>query len=149
MPTPDDESAALNTLDLRKTAVSDEKFREVLTSIGTPSENDKIELTAYAPHRLEYNSSSNNDRVAVFSEIYYPHDWHLYCDGQEIPIGRVNYTLRAAVIPAGEHQLRMEFIPSALTTDKWCLVILILTLLLSLGGMTWPLWKGYLPFKTK
>lgn len=149
VPTPDDESAALNTLDLQKTAVADEKFRDVLTCTGMPSEGDEIRMTGYKPNELTYQANTTQDRVAVFSEIYYPHDWHLYCDGQEIPIGRVNYTLRAAVIPAGEHQLRMEFIPSALTTDKWCLVILILTLLLSLGGMTWPLWKGYLPFKAK
>lgn len=145
VPTPDEESAALNTLDLHTTAVADEKFRDVLTCAGAPSESDKIELTEYAPHRLEYNCSLENDRVAVFSEIYYPHDWHLYCDNQEIPIGRVNYTLRAAVIPAGEHQLRMEFVPSALTTDKWCMVILVLVILFSIGSLTWPLWGKYSP----
>ena len=65
---------------------------------------------------------------------------HLYCDGKEIPLGRVNYTLRAAVLPAGKHRLHMEFVPAALATDKWCMVILILSLILSLGGLTWPLY---------
>ena len=139
-PTPDDESAALNTLDLRKTAVADEKFRNILTCHGEPNETDRITLTKYAPGKLEYSYTLTNERVAVFSEIYYPHDWHLQCDGQEIPIGRVNYTLRAAVLPAGEHRLHMEFVPAALATDKWCMVILILSLLLSLGGLTWPLY---------
>lgn len=140
VPTPDDESAALNTLDLQKTAVADERFRNVLTSTGTPHEGDQIVLTKYAPDQLDYSYQLANERVAVFSEIYYPQGWHLYCDGKEIPLGRVNYTLRAAVLPAGEHRLHMEFVPAALATDKWCMVILILSLILSLGGLTWPLY---------
>lgn len=140
VPTPDDESAALNTLNLRKTAVADEIFQDVLTCSGMPDEGDRIELTKYTPDQLDYSYQLANERVAVFSEIYYPQGWHLYCDGKEIPLGRVNYTLRAAGLPAGEHRLHMEFIPAALATDKWCMVILILSLILSLGGLTWPLY---------
>jgi hypothetical protein len=88
--------------------------------------------------------------VAVFSEIYYPHDWHLYMTDTnggneiEIPLARVNYTLRAAVIPAGNHKLRMEFKPHAIQTDKWCVGIIIISILLSIGGLTYPLWKSVL-----
>jgi hypothetical protein len=53
----------------------------------------------------------------------------------------VNYTLRAAVIPAGAHQLRMVFEPHALKTDKASMAILILALLLSAGALTSPLWR--------
>jgi hypothetical protein len=56
-------------------------------------------------------------------------------------LARVNYTLRAAVIPAGAHQLRMVFEPHAIRTDRWCVVILILALLLSAGELTYPLWR--------
>lgn len=139
--TPDDESAALNTLDLHNTAVADEKFRNILTTTCAPSEDDQIALTKYELDRLDYTYSLENDRVAVFSEIYYPQGWHLYCDGNEIPLGRVNYTLRAAVLPAGNHTLHMEFVPAALATDKWCIAILILSMLLSLGGLIWPLFQ--------
>lgn len=147
VPTPDDESAALNTLDLHKTAVADEKFRDVLTTTGLPTASDQIELIKYEPDRLDYTYTVTNERVAVFSEIYYPQGWHLFCDGQEISLGRVNYTLRAAVLPAGSHTLHMEFVPAALATDKWCMAILILSMLLSLGGLTWPLYKKYIPCK--
>lgn len=133
VPTPDDESAALKTLDLHKTAVADEKFREVLTCIPQANEGDKIELITYTPDKLTYLSTAAHDRVAVFSEIYYPHGWHLYVDGEEKELGRANYVLRAAVIPAGEHTVTMEFVPKALTIDKWCYTIVILILLISLG----------------
>ena len=141
VPTPDDECAALNTLDLSKTAVADEKFREVLTCTAQPNEEDRITLTSYAPNKLAYHAKVANDRVAVFSEIYYPEGWHLYIDDEEAEIGRVNYVLRAAIIPAGEHTIRMAFIPKALKLDKWSMGFVIIGILLSLICLSFPLWK--------
>ena len=151
--TPDEECAALRTLDLHTQAVADKKFAEIL-DVTKPEvtplmafDKNAIVLTSYQPNCLEYVTMSEQNKVAVFSEIYYPHDWHLYVvdkDGNnsvEIPLARVNYTLRAAVIPAGAHQLRMVFEPHALKTDKASMAILILALLLSAGALTSPLWK--------
>ena len=136
--TPNQESDALNILDLRTVAVADKKFENILNvSSSAPA---SIEMTSYAPNRLEYDATAQEDKVCVFSEIYYPHDWHLYIDGEEQPIGRANYTLRAAVIPAGQHKIVMEFVPAALKTDKWCMVILILAIILSLAGLGLPLY---------
>ena len=141
VPTPDDESAALNTLDLRKTAVADEQFREVLTCNNAPAEGDEIILTQYKPNDLTYYARTSADRVAVFSEIYYPEGWHIYVDEQEIALGRVNYVLRAAVIPAGEHTIRMHFTPEALKWEGLCIPLAILTLLISLGCVCWAIWS--------
>lgn len=149
VPTPDDESAALNTLDLHTTAVADEKFREVLTCTGAPSADDQIVMTEYQPNKLTYAANCANDRVAVFSEIYYPEGWHIYVDNQEIELGRVNYLLRAAVIPAGEHTIKMEFVPEALKTDKWSYAFIILIIIISAVCLTWPIWKRFLPSKAQ
>lgn len=105
-----------------------------------------IELTSYKPNCLEYAAMTEQNKVAVFSEIYYPHDWHLYIvnangEQMELPLARVNYTLRAAVIPAGAHQLRMVFEPHAKDTDKWSLSIMILAILLSMGGLGFYFWR--------
>ena len=110
VPTPDDESAALNTIDLRTTAVADEQFRGVLSCTTHPSAADEIILTEYKPNALTYHATTSADRVAVFSEIYYPEGWHIYVDGKEIRLGRVNYVLRAAVIPAGDHTIVMKLL---------------------------------------
>ena len=150
--TPDEECAMLREIDLHKQAVADKKFAEAL-DITKPEvtplmafDESSIELTSYAPNCLQYESMNERNQVAVFSEIYYPYDWHLYivnANGEkvELPLARVNYTLRAAVIPAGHHQLVMEFRPHALQTDKWSYAILILALVLSVGGLTYPLWR--------
>ena len=155
------ESNALNTVDLRQEAVMDTTLQvnaSLLPSIirasametdrkfiGNSSESslDMIELTEYRPNKLTYRSLTEKERVCVFSEIYYPHDWHLYIDGEEQPIGRANYTLRTAVIPAGQHEIVMEFVPAALKTDKWCVAILILALILSLAGLIGGIIKHY------
>ncbi len=144
VPTPDDESAALNTIDLRTTAVADEQFREVLSCTTHPSAADEIILTEYKPNALTYHATTSADRVAVFSEIYYPEGWHIYVDGKEIRLGRVNYVLRAAVIPAGDHTIVMKFVPNALRLDVWSMACVILGLLLCIIGLTWPLWRSWI-----
>ena len=150
--TPDEECAALGTIDLHTQAVADKKFAEAL-DITKPEfaplmafDTTLIQLTSYAPNCLTYEAMTERNKVAVFSEIYYPYDWHLYlvnASGEkvELPLARVNYTLRAAVIPAGHHQLVMEFTPHAVKTDRWCMALMILALLLSVGGLTYPLWR--------
>ena len=133
-------------MDLHKQAVADKKFAEAL-DITKPDvtplmafDESSIELTSYAPNCLQYESMNERNQVAVFSEIYYPYDWHLYIvnangEKMELPLARVNYTLRAAVIPAGHHQLLMEFRPHAMQTDKWCMAISIMILILCLIGL--------------
>lgn len=143
VPTPDDESAALNTIDLRTTAVADEQFREVLSCTMQPSAADEIILTEYKPNALTYHATTSADRVAVFSEIYYPEGWHIYVDGKEIRLGRVNYVLRAAVIPAGDHTIVMKFQPGILQWDWICTLLVILTFLISAGCITWPVWRRF------
>ena len=150
--TPDEECAALGTIDLHKQAVADKRFAEAL-DITKPEfaplmafDTTLIQLTSYAPNSLTYEAMTERNKVAVFSEIYYPYDWHLYLvndngEKMELPLARVNYTLRAAVIPAGLHKLVMEFTPHAVKTDKWCMALMILALLLSVGGITYPLWR--------
>ena len=137
--TPDDESETLWKIDMRHEAVADKQFADVLTAQTEGS--GSIVMTEYKPNKLSYRSTSDAEKVAVFSEIYYPHGWHLYVDDQEVELGRVNYTLRAATIPAGTHQLRMEFVPDAMGIDKLSMAAIILALLLSFGCIVMALIK--------
>lgn len=144
---PNAESDALHTLNLRTTAVCDTTLaanRNLASWQLTPNESssaNRITMTSYAPNRLEYEADASAERLTVFSEIYYPHGWHLYIDGEQSPLYRVNYTLRAALIPAGHHTIVMEFIPDALRVDKWCMLVIILSILLSLGSIGYYCYK--------
>ena len=136
--TPVQESNALNTIDIKTTAVADKLFADALNLKVTESDPGAyIKMEKYIPDYLEYSSHSTKDKVAVFSEIYYPREWHLYIDGKEQQLGRVNYVLRAAVIPAGNHSIVMKFVPDALKTDRLCIALLIIMILMSVGLPVW------------
>lgn len=145
---PQAESAALNTLDLGTVAVADRSFASML-DVSKPEANtlmafdeDRITMVSYAPNELVYESQCEWNRVAVFSEIYYPEGWHLYIDDVEQPIARVDYVLRAAVIPSGVHSIRMCFDPEVVKVDKWSLLSVILAILLSAGMLGWAAYSG-------
>ena len=120
-----DEIAALDHINLHTTAVADSAFADQLRldqydiAPLMAFDEDEIHLTKYTPKRIDYQAQNEQNRVAVFSEIYYPYGWHIYLtDGEgnlenELPLARVNYMLRAAVIPAGTHTLAMVFDPES------------------------------------
>ncbi|MDH8702287.1 hypothetical protein M2138_001647 [Dysgonomonadaceae bacterium PH5-43] len=110
--TPDEEMQALNSINTKSEAVLDIQFKDNIKGLDiVPDENATIELTAYYPNKLEYISRSSKDGLAVFSEIYYKNGWKAYIDGEQVPISRADWTLRAIVIPAGEHKIFFEFSP--------------------------------------
>lgn len=115
---PDAEMAALDSLQPRRSAVADSRFSAMLGQASPAAPGDTIALTSYAPDRLEYQAMSANGGLAVFSEIYYPNGWQLLIDGQPAEIGRVNYLLRAARIPAGTHKLVMTFEPATIAVTN-------------------------------
>ena len=84
---------------------------------------------------------TEEDRIAVFSEIYYPHGWELYIldkegkEEQELSLARVNYMLRAAVIPAGSHHLRMVFAPDSVRKGNIISLVCFAIMLLTLCGV--------------
>lgn len=132
-----DESDALNTIDLRHIAVADTTLQAnagLLTataSLGSPV--DAIELVKYYPHKITYSSITQSERLAVFSEIYYPYGWKATIDGQSADIYRVNYMLRALLLPAGEHQICFVFDPDSIRKGNiiavCCLAIILMTLI--------------------
>ncbi|MGO1585025.1 MAG: YfhO family protein [Mesonia sp.] len=72
---------------------------------------DTIQLKSYQPNELVYTYTLAEDRLAVFSEVYYPHGWHAYIDGEKIEHLRADYVLRAAMLPKGNHELVFKFQP--------------------------------------
>ena len=111
--TPVDECSALGKVDLSSTIVVGDDFKQYVTGFKPAAEGSSIRLTSYAPDVLTYQSQSTADGTVVFSEIYYPYGWKAYIDGKPAEIFRANYLLRAMNIPAGQHEIRMEFRPDS------------------------------------
>lgn len=112
-----------------------EKYREFVKDSGlSAGPDDKIELTSYKANELIYKSISASDRIAVFSEIYYPAGWKAFIDGSEVPYFRANYTLRALSVPEGNHEIKFVFKPdSYYMGNKVSLAGSIMLLLVTVG----------------
>ena len=76
---------------------------------------------------------SEKGGLLVFSEVYYP-GWQATIDGQPAELGRVNYVLRAMKVPAGKHEVVLEFRPASVSTTNTVAYIAIALILLALLG---------------
>ena len=116
--THDAEPAALSSIILHNTLVTDVKFESFVKEyVPHHDSTAAIKLTGYAPDFVEYDYSAAESGLVVFSEIYYPYGWNAYIDGTPAEHFRANYTLRAMNVPAGKHHIRFEFRPQ--TIEKW------------------------------
>jgi uncharacterized membrane protein YfhO len=131
----DDEIAAMENFNPSETAVIDKRFAEfVQEKTFNKDESGRIELTGYQPNHLKYDFRAASEQLTVFSEIYYDKGWNAYIDGEPAPYFRVNYVLRAMVIPAGEHTVEFKFEPkSYYVGNKVSLASSLLLILAILG----------------
>jgi hypothetical protein len=107
---------ALNKIaanDLHHVAVVEDEFSDMVEGYDKDSITGHILLSHYAPDNLMYTSTSTQEQLAVFSDIYYPYGWNAYIDGKPVEHFRVNYILRALKIPAGDHTIVFKFEPES------------------------------------
>jgi len=95
-------------IDFRDTAVTEEP-------IDIPPGDDSsapgvVGVVKYEPARIELSLRASRASLLVLSETYYP-GWKAWIDDQPAAIHSVDIALRGVVVPAGSHQLRMEFRP--------------------------------------
>ncbi|MDY6278224.1 MAG: hypothetical protein SPL35_07405 [Bacteroidales bacterium] len=150
--TPDEEIALVGAVDLASTAVLGKEIsplaslgRKDKESLGRKDKeslgrnDNKIELTSYAPNQLEYSYKAGQDALAVFSEIWCNYGWKAWLEDAsgnktaDIELLKADWTLRAAVLPAGEHKLVMRFEPASYAKGRrisaissWLLILLAL-----------------------
>ena len=137
--TANEESDALNHIDLHTTAVLDKEFASYVENF-TPEHDPTatVRLTKYTPRYLDYEYATSKPGTIVFSEIYYPYGWKATIDGKPVDIFRVNYMLRAINVPAGTHRIHMEFDPDSVkkgdTIAMVCIIIMYSIILLVIGA---------------
>jgi uncharacterized membrane protein YfhO len=129
------EISLVKSIDPSKQATIDNVFKDqVQKSVYPLLENEKIELTSYQPDELHYKSHANGEKLAVFSEIYYPAGWKCYIDGKESRYFRTDWVLRGMIIPTGDHDIKFVFRPSSyFTGNKISLASSVLLILLFAG----------------
>jgi hypothetical protein len=138
------ELSSLASFDPKNEALVDRRFSTMLPEKETiASKEDTIYLENYKPNYLTYKSSSKEERVAVFSEIYYPAGWNAYIDNKPAKYLRADYVLRAMAIPSGDHTITFRFEPSSYRVgNNVSFASSVILLLLLLGIAIWPLIKS-------
>ena len=113
-----DAKTALQSVNIFKPAdqaIVEKKDAETSAGLETRYTRDSsasIAMKKYSLDTITYAVSNSNKGLAVFSEIYYNESngsWKCLADGKELPILRVNYTLRGAVLPAGTKEVVLYY----------------------------------------
>lgn len=134
----DAEMAALRGFEPATTAIMNKEFSPMVKGwqMGHDS-TSTIKLVEYKPDYLKYQVDAKKAEFAVFSEIYYPKYWNVTIDGQKAENYRVNYILRAMIVPQGKHVVEFKFVPEAWFTARkvsmWGSILVALLILLYIG----------------
>ena len=132
--TPNAEIDAIGTTDLKHTAIVHKEFEKEVGSYHPSNSEGSITLMDYKPNQLTYHFEANEDKLVVFSEIWTSKGWTMQIDGQEHPILRANYLLRAAMVPAGQHEIVMRYEPKIWKVGGILSFISSLAILLAAAG---------------
>lgn len=139
---PNAEILALNDFNPADTAIIDKHFESMVQGKNLERDSNSVIVMEhqrpYNPDYVVYKTKTAKEQLAVFSEVYYAPDWRAYIDGQPAEYFRVNYILRAMVIPAGEHKI--EFRDEAPKLHKLINVNIIFGILFVLtvtGSLVW------------
>jgi Predicted membrane protein len=129
------EISLINSFNPSKEAIIGNSFKNQITKPSFPVlENEKIVLISYQPDELRYKYSAREEKLAVFSEIYYPAGWKCYIDGKESRYFRADWVLRGMVVPAGDHEIMFTFKPASYYTGNKVSLASSVLLILLFGG---------------
>lgn len=109
---PLEEINTLHNFNSKNDAIIDQSQFNVSNIKNSYSQDGFINVIEYNPNKIIYDVSNTSDAFIVFSEIYYPHGWKIFVNGEEREILRVNYVLRGLQLNKGNHKIEMIFNPS-------------------------------------
>ena len=145
---PNAEFDAVATTDTRHTAIIHKEFEDMVKGYHPTDSLGSITLTDYKPNQLTYNFNASEDKLVVFSEIWTSKGWTMHIDGEEKPILRADYLLRAAMVPAGQHEIVMRYEPRIWKVGGVISLVSSLVILFSLvGAIIFTLRKEKAPVK--
>ena len=131
---PDEEMAALSTLNPSTEAVVDVSKFPQQKAASYEASGSTIALSGYSPDELKYSYNATHDGLVVFSEIYYADGWQAFIDGKPAPHIRADYVLRAMQVPAGNHTIEFKFEPKSYSVGNAVSLAASIALLLVLVG---------------
>ncbi len=128
-----EEMKALDSVNVKDTAIVDSKFQGVIKFLPEPDSTASVKLVENRNDVIDYKFSSKKNQFVVFSEVYYDKGWDAYLDGNKTPYCKTDYILRGMPVPAGEHSIQFRFEPQVYklsnTITVWSCVLAYLLLI--------------------
>ena len=128
-----EEMKALDSTDLRDTAIVDKKFEQIIKEQPVYDSTASLVLLENRNDTITYKYQAKTNQFAVFSEVYYEKGWNAYLDGQKAPYCKTDYILRGMPLPPGEHNIEFRFEPAIYklgnTITVWSSIIVYLLLI--------------------
>ncbi len=106
-------------LDLSKRALVFDQIDSISPATIDSNTVASVLLESYGPREIEWKVNTDQARLLVASEVYYPAGWTALVDNEPAQILRVNHMNRGVVVPAGSNSVRMEFSPVSNTRSLW------------------------------
>ncbi len=140
--TPNAEFDAVPATDTRHTAIIHKEFEDQVKGYRSTDSVGSITLTDYKPNQLTYSFDANEDKLVVFSEVWTSKGWTMRIDGEERPLLRADYLLRAAMVPAGKHEIVMRYEPRIWKVGGVVSLVSSLTVILfAVGALVYSILK--------
>ena len=134
-----DEMSKLSDFAPKTQVVVDKRYSSYVDDLpkNITDSTSTIGIIQYDPKHMVYEANiTSNNRLAVFSEIYYEggnNDWKAFIDGEPVDHIRVNYLLRGLKIPNGKHKIEFVFHPRSYYTGEKISLVFSILLFGSLG----------------
>ena len=141
--TANEEIKLLDSLNSKKTAVINREYTSLIPTKNIVRDSTaSIVLIDHKPQHLVYESKTNSQQLAIFSEVYYSKGWNAYINGKSAEYFRADYLLRAMVIPEGINKIEFKFEPDVIEVgSKISLGSSVVFLLIFIGGLYYKLRK--------
>ena len=138
----------IENTDVKNIAIVNKEFDSYIKGFTSGSQGN-IQLTDYAPNKLQYQSDNSGDGFVVFSDVWYGPNkgWQAYIDGKPVDHIRVDYWLRGMKVPGGKHKIVFEFKPKSYYMGEN--ISMISSLLMILAGLAYLFFFYYKKKETK
>lgn len=90
----------------RQTVFLPPEAREAIRATRSP--DARIVSTRFSSSLLEVETQNDAPAMVVVSQTFY-HPWQVSMDGTPLPLWRANYAFQAFEVPAGKHNVRLEY----------------------------------------
>jgi len=132
VPNADAEMDALDSTNLKDTAVVDKRYQPQIKQQPVPDSPAFIKLKQNLNDKIDYTFHSVTPQFAVLSEVYYPLGWDAFIDGEKADYLKTDYVLRGMYVPAGDHEIEFRFEPKSYTTGRMITIIANILVFLAL-----------------